>query len=78
MKELIEYVARSLVQTPDAVRVEVREGPTTVFQLHVAAGELGKVIGRQGRTAKALRTLVGALAQRDKLRATLEIVDPER
>lgn len=78
MKELIEYVARSLVQTPDAVRVEVREGPTTVFQLHVAPGELGKVIGRQGRTAKALRTLVGALAQRDKLRATLEIVDPER
>ena len=78
MKELIEYVARSLVQTPDAVRVEVREGPTTIFQLHVAPGELGKVIGRQGRTAKALRTLVGALAQRDKLRATLEIVDPER
>jgi uncharacterized protein len=75
VKELIEYVARSLVDEPGAVQVEVREGPTTVYALSVAPGDLGKVIGRQGRTAKALRTLIAARAEVLKTRATLEIVD---
>ncbi len=75
MRELIEFVARSLVEQPDQVKVEVREGPTTVYELSVAPGDLGKVIGRQGRTAKALRTLVAARAELSKSRATLEILD---
>lgn len=75
MKELIEYVARSLCDEPDAVKVEVREGPTTVYALSVAPADLGKVIGRQGRTVKALRILVTARAEALRTRATLEVLD---
>jgi predicted RNA-binding protein YlqC (UPF0109 family) len=75
VRELIEYVARGLADEPDFVRVEERPGPTTVYELSVAPGDLGKVIGRQGRTAKALRTLVAAAAEARGEKATLEILD---
>ena len=74
MAELIEYLARQLVDDPDAVRVETeeREGEV-VFVLHVAPEDVGKVIGRQGRIARALRAVVRAGAARDRRRALLEI-----
>jgi predicted RNA-binding protein YlqC (UPF0109 family) len=75
VRDLIAYVARGLADEPDQVRVEERAGPTTVYELSVAPGDIGKVIGRQGRTAKALRTLVTAAAEVRGERATLEILD---
>jgi predicted RNA-binding protein YlqC (UPF0109 family) len=74
--ELVEYLARRLVDDPDAVRVEEvdREGDT-VIQLHVAEDDVGKVIGRQGRIARALRTVVRASAARREGRVLLEIVE---
>lgn len=76
MRELVEYVAKALVDDPEAVHVEERQGATTVYELAVAPADVGKVIGRQGRTAKALRTLVAARAEIDGAQATLEILDP--
>jgi predicted RNA-binding protein YlqC (UPF0109 family) len=74
--ELLEYLARRLVDEPDAVRVErVEEDDTVVFRLHVAEDDLGKVIGRQGRVARALRTVVRAGGVRERRRVQLEIVD---
>jgi predicted RNA-binding protein YlqC (UPF0109 family) len=74
--ELLEYLARRLVDEPDAVRVErVDEDDTVVLRLHVAQDDLGKVIGRQGRIARALRTIVRAGGTRDRRRVQLEIVD---
>ena len=65
-KELVEYVAKSLVDDPDAVKVEVvREDGGTVIELHVAEDDMGKVIGRNGSVAKALRTLLKVTAARD-------------
>ena len=76
MAELLEYLARRLVDEPDAVRVErVEEDDTVVFRLHVAEDDLGKVIGRQGRVARALRTVVRAGGVRERRRVQLEIVD---
>ena len=76
MAELLEYLARHLVDEPDAVRVErVEEDETIVLRLHVAQDDLGKVIGRQGRIARALRTIVRAGGTRDRRRVQLEIVD---
>lgn len=75
VRDLIEYVARGLSDEPDLVRVEERTGPTVVYELSVAPGDLGKVIGRQGRTAKALRALVAATAEVQGQKATLEILD---
>ena len=76
MAELLEYLARQLVDEPDAVRVErVDEGDTVVLRLHVAEEDLGKVIGRQGRIARALRTIVRAGSAREQRRVQLEIVD---
>jgi uncharacterized protein len=74
--ELVEYLARRLVDEPDAVRVEAveREGEL-VLELHVAKDDVGKVIGRQGRIARALRTVVRAAAARDERRVLLEIVE---
>jgi len=73
--DLVEYVARSLVDEPDAVRVEVVEGDgETILELHVAEGDMGKVIGRNGSVAKALRTLLKVTAARDGEPVTLEIV----
>ena len=76
MAELLEYLARRLVDEPDAVRVEeVEEEDTVVLRLHVAQEDLGKVIGRQGRIARALRTIVRAGSAREQRRVQLEIVD---
>jgi len=76
MEEMLEYLARNLVDKPDEVRVErtERDG-AVVLRLHVAEDDLGKVIGRQGRIARALRTLVRASGGRQHERALLEIVD---
>ncbi len=74
MRPLLEFVARALVDDPGAVEVhEVRPGPTTVYRLRVAAADVGKVIGKHGRTAQALRLLLAATAARDGRRAVLEI-----
>jgi predicted RNA-binding protein YlqC (UPF0109 family) len=74
--ELLEDLARRLVDEPDAVRVEqVDEEGALVLRLHVAEADRGKVIGRQGRIARALRTIVRAGAAREGRRVQLEIVD---
>jgi len=76
MSELLEYLARQLVDEPESVRVErVEEDDTLVLRLHVAQDDLGKVIGRQGRIARALRTIVRASSARERRRVQLEIVD---
>jgi uncharacterized protein len=75
VKELLEHLARALVDKPDAVRIDVIEGEgPTIFQLQVDPEDVGKVIGRQGRIAKALRTLVKASAVKEGKRATVEIL----
>jgi predicted RNA-binding protein YlqC (UPF0109 family) len=74
--DLLEYLAKQLVDEPDAVRVErVDEDDAIVLRLHVAEDDLGKVIGRQGRIARALRTIVRAGSVRERRRVQLEIVD---
>ena len=74
MKELIEYMAISLVSNPDAVQVtESVEGNRTVFRLQVASEDKGKVIGRQGRVAQAMRAVLRVAAVKDGSQATLEI-----
>ena len=74
MKELIEYMAVSLVNDPDAVQVtESTEGGRTVFRLQVAAEDKGKVIGRQGRVAQAMRAILRVAAVKDGSQAVLEI-----
>lgn len=76
MKELLEYLARSLVENPDQVRVEETENADGVLlRLYVAKEDVGKVIGKQGRIARALRTVVKASAIKDGKQATIEIVD---
>lgn len=76
MKELIEFVARSLVDDADAVIVHtVERDQATVLELEVAPSDLGKVIGRQGRTARALRTLLAAAGQKTRRRYILDILD---
>jgi predicted RNA-binding protein YlqC (UPF0109 family) len=75
-KEIVEYLARRLVDEPDAVRVEeVERDGAVVLQLYVASDDVGKVIGRQGRIARALRTVVRASATRRDERVLLEIVE---
>jgi predicted RNA-binding protein YlqC (UPF0109 family) len=74
--EIVEYLARRLVDDPDAVRVEeVERDGDTIIELHVAKDDVGKVIGRQGRIARALRTIVRASATRRSGRTLLEIVE---
>ncbi len=76
MDELVAWIARQLVDEPDAVRVERLEGDdATVLRLHVAPGDVGKVIGRQGRIARALRALVRAASARSGTRLLLEIAE---
>ncbi len=76
MAELLAWIARHLVDDPEAVRVEtVEQDGTTVLRLHVAPDDVGKVIGRQGRIARALRTLVRASGARGDRRVVLEIAD---
>jgi len=75
MKELIEYMAKSLVNNPDAVVVREIEGTNaTIYELSVAAEDMGRIIGKQGRVANAMRTLLRVAAVKDGKRVTLEIV----
>ena len=76
MKELVELIAKSLVDEPDQVQVAEIEGEkVTVIELRVAPGDLGKVIGKQGRTARAIRILLNATATKLRKRAVLEILE---
>ena len=76
LRELVLYLARALVEHPDEVAVEeVDEPDATVFELKVAESDLGRVIGRQGRTAKALRTVLSAASAKMQRRAILEILE---
>lgn len=75
MKKLVEVIAKSLVDHPEAVQVdEKQENQQTVLELHVAEDDMGKVIGRQGRIAKATRTVVKAAATRENTKVTVEII----
>lgn len=76
MKELIETIGKALVDYPDDVKVQEVEGEaTTVLELRVAQNDLGKVIGKQGRTARAIRTILGASGMKLKKRFVLEILE---
>ena len=78
MVDLIAGMARLLVDAADQVRVDViPDGDTTILRLHVAAGDIGKVIGRQGRTARSLRTILSAASMKIKRRYSLDIVEQE-
>jgi uncharacterized protein len=77
-RDVVEAVARALVDDPEAVRVvEAEHRGTTIVELFVAPDDLGRVIGRQGRTASALRTLVEVTAEYHDFEATLEIREPD-
>ncbi len=76
MKELIEQIARALVDDPGQVEVTEMDGDKTlVLELHVAQNDLGKVIGRQGRAARAMRTILDAASKKVRKRAVLEIIE---
>ncbi|RKX60527.1 MAG: KH domain-containing protein [Thermodesulfobacteriota bacterium] len=76
MKELVEYIAKALVDNPGAVKVNEVEGEqTSVLELKVAKEDLGKVIGRQGRTARAMRTILNAASTKLRKRSVLEILE---
>ena len=76
MKELVQYLAKSLVRNPDAVEVTESEGDNaSVLELRVAKEDLGRIIGKQGRTAKSIRTLLNAAASRTNRKIVLEIVE---
>ena len=76
MKELLLYMAKNLVDDPDSVTVvETESEDGKVLELHVAEGDMGKVIGRQGRIAKEIRTIIKTGAQRTGEKVTVEIVD---
>lgn len=75
MKELVEVIAKALVDNPDEVVVtEKEEGKNVTVELHVAASDMGKVIGKQGRIAKTIRTLVKAASSKDDKRVDVEII----
>lgn len=75
MKEIVEVIAKSLVDHPDQVVVQEKDDDRmTVFELHVAQDDMGKVIGKQGRIAKAMRTVVKAAATRENKKVTVEII----
>ena len=76
MKELLLYMAKNLVDDPEAITVnEISDEDGTVLELHVASADMGKVIGRQGRIAKEIRTIVKTVSQRSGQKVTVEIVD---
>ena len=76
MKELIKYIAKTLVDLPEQVDVaEVEGNQTSVLELKVAKEDLGKVIGKQGRTARAMRTILSAASAKIKKRTVLEIIE---
>ena len=75
MEELVRYLVSLLVDDPDAVKVEPRvSGVTTVYEVYVASADLGKVIGRRGRTASALRAVVEAAGRKRQEKATVDII----
>jgi len=75
MSDLVLFIAKSLVDAPDAVQVETKQdGDYTVIELHVAEGDMGKVIGKQGRIAKAIRTVVRAASVKENKKYVVEIV----
>ena len=77
MKTLIEYMAKALVDSPDDVRVSEVEGEnTSVIELKVAKDDLGKIIGKHGRTARAMRTILSAASTKIRKRSVLEIIEP--
>ncbi len=76
LKELIEYIAKSLVDHPDRVEVkEIAGEKTLIYELRVGQGDLGKVIGKEGRTAKSIRAIISAAAMKQGKRAQLEILE---
>ena len=76
MKELVEAIAKALVDKPDDVRVKTVDGEqVTVLELRVDPSDVGKVIGKQGRTARSIRTILGAAGMKLKKRFTLEILE---
>jgi len=76
VKEFIENIVQHLVDQPDLVRLtEVQGTKTTVYELHVGPGDLGKVIGKKGATAKSIRTLIAAISAKKGKRAVLEILE---
>ena len=76
MKDLVELIARALVDNPEEVMVTAIEGnQATVLELKVAKEDLGKIIGKQGRTARSLRTIIGAASAKERKRIVLEIVE---
>jgi uncharacterized protein len=76
MKDLVEYIAKSLVDKPDEVVVnEVRPGNTTIIELKVAQGDMGRVIGREGKVANAIRALARVAGTRQRKRVSVEILD---
>jgi predicted RNA-binding protein YlqC (UPF0109 family) len=76
VKEFIENIVRALVDNPDEVRLtEVLGSKTAVYELSVGPGDLGKVIGKKGQTAKAIRTIIGAISAKEGKRAVLEILE---
>ncbi len=76
MKELVKFIAQALVDNPDDVQVKEIEGEqTSVIELKVAKEDLGKVIGKQGRTARAIRTILSAASTKIRKRAVLEILE---
>ncbi len=75
-KDLVEFIAKALVDEPEEVTVNMIEGEkSTIFELRVASGDLGKVIGRHGRIARSIRTILGASATKTGKRVVLEILD---
>jgi len=76
MKELVEFLARQLVNNPYAVNVKETQGDTaSVLELRVAKEDLGRIIGKQGRTAKSIRTILNAVASRTNRKVVLEIIE---
>jgi hypothetical protein len=76
MKELVLYLAKQLVNHPDAVEVkDMQSDTTTVLELRVAREDIGRVIGKQGRTAKSIRTILNAVAARTNRKVVLEIIE---
>ncbi|MEO0114658.1 MAG: KH domain-containing protein [candidate division WOR-3 bacterium] len=76
MKELIEYIAKALVDHPEKVEIkEIAGEKTLIYELRVGEGDLGKVIGKEGRTAKAIRAIISAAAMKQGKRAQLEILE---
>src|SRR5262249_32412891 len=79
MKELVQFLARQLVNNPDAVEVRETQGETaSVLELKVAKEDLGRIIGKQGRTAKSIRTILNAAASRTNRKVVLEIIEEQK